>query len=141
MQWFSWLSFLLVLPVLLVSAEDPTELEIKSTFIPDSCPQTAANGDSIKVHYTGTLYATGKKFDSSLDRQKPLELKLGAGHVIKGWDEGLQGMCVNEKRTLTIPPNKAYGSRGFGSVIPANSVLVFDVELIELTKKAAKEEL
>ncbi|THH10516.1 hypothetical protein EW145_g1270 [Phellinidium pouzarii] len=67
--------------------------------------------------------------------------RVGAGQVIKGWDEGLKGMCVEEKRTLTIPPDMAYGARGFGSVIPPNSVLVFDVELVDVTKKTTKEEL
>ncbi|KAL5507230.1 FPR2 [Sanghuangporus vaninii] len=141
MKWLTWLA-LLVFPALLVSAaEDPTELDIKTTFSPEECAQQAESGDFVKVHYTGTLYSNGKKFDSSLDRGQPFELKLGVGQVIKGWDEGLQGMCKGEKRTLTIPPHKAYGPRGFGNVIPPNSVLVFDVELIDVKKQKSKDEL
>ncbi|KAH8119312.1 hypothetical protein DFH11DRAFT_1500951 [Phellopilus nigrolimitatus] len=140
MQLFSWLSFLLVLPVLAL-CDAPTELEIKTVFKPEECPQIAESGDFVSVHYTGKLYSNGNKFDSSVDRGTPFELKLGASQVIKGWDEGLQGMCVKEKRELTIPPNKAYGSRGFGKVIPPNSVLVFDVELVGITKKTTKQEL
>jgi len=93
------------------------------------------------VHYTGTLFANGDKFDSSHDRGQPLPLTLGIGQVIKGWDDGLQGMCLNEKRTLTIPSQLAYGSRGFGNVIPANSALVFDVELVGLESKRSTDEL
>ncbi|KAK7473137.1 Peptidyl-prolyl cis-trans isomerase fpr2 [Stygiomarasmius scandens] len=131
MQLFNWLLCLLF-AVTAYAAEPPTELQIDTTFKPESCSVTAKSGDLVKVHYTGTLFDTGAKFDSSLDRGQPLPLKLGVGQVIKGWDEGLQGMCVNEKRTLTIPANKAYGPRGFGSVIPPNSALVFTVELVEL---------
>ncbi|KAF8207573.1 hypothetical protein K438DRAFT_1444957, partial [Mycena galopus ATCC 62051] len=120
----------------------PTELKIETTFMPAECPAKAAKNDKIQVHYTGTLLANGNKFDSSLDRGSPLPLTLGVGQVIKGWDEGLIGMCLNEKRTLTIPADMAYGSRGFGSVIPANSALVFTVELVGLESKvSAHEEL
>jgi len=126
----------------LASKEPPTELQIESAYIPGECSTKAASGDKIKVHYTGTLFSNGNKFDSSYDRGTPLPLTLGAGQVIKGWDEGLQGMCVGEKRVLTIPADKAYGSRGFGNVIPPNSVLVFDVELTNLeSKQKSKEEL
>ncbi|KAL4246172.1 FK506-binding protein 2 [Abortiporus biennis] len=120
---------------LLTSArEPPAELVIETTFKPAVCEQ-AHVGDAIEVHYTGTLFSNGNKFDSSFDRHAPLPLTLGVGQVIKGWDEGLEGMCLKEKRTLTIPAHKAYGSRGFGSIIPANSALVFDVELVKLKGK------
>ncbi|KAF7969877.1 hypothetical protein HWV62_8311 [Athelia sp. TMB] len=119
----------------------PSKLEIDVTYLPAECVTKAKTGDSIQVHYTGTLLSTGAKFDSSLDRGSPLPLTLGVGQVIKGWDEGLQGMCVHEKRTLTIPSDMAYGSRGFGSVIPPNSPLVFTVELMELTSKRSDEDL
>ncbi|KAG1771639.1 hypothetical protein EV702DRAFT_637403 [Suillus placidus] len=128
-----WLS-MLVLAVCALAAEPPKELQIAVTYLPDDCPTTAETGDAIKVHYTGTLFSDGSKFDSSVDRGQPLPIKLGVGQVIKGWDQGLQGMCLNEKRTLTIPSDMAYGSRGFGSVIPAHSALVFDVELVSLQK-------
>ncbi|KAJ7158917.1 hypothetical protein C8R46DRAFT_1110768 [Mycena filopes] len=136
----TWLSSL-VFAVVVLAADAPTELQIETTFMPEECPAKATKGDSIQVHYTGTLFATGAKFDSSLDRGSPLPLTLGVGQVIKGWDQGLIGMCLNEKRTLTIPAELAYGSRGFGSVIPANSALVFTVELVGLDSKVSHEEL
>ncbi|KAJ7696600.1 hypothetical protein B0H17DRAFT_1053840 [Mycena rosella] len=136
----TWLSSLLF-AVVVLAADPPTELQIDTTFMPEDCPAKAAKGDSIQVHYTGTLFTTGVKFDSSLDRGSPLPLTLGVGQVIKGWDEGLLGMCKGEKRTLTIPSGMAYGSRGFGSVIPANSALVFTVELVGLDSKVSHEEL
>ncbi|KDQ57406.1 hypothetical protein JAAARDRAFT_263412 [Jaapia argillacea MUCL 33604] len=123
------------------AAEPPTDLVIDTTFKPSDCPVTAQKGDAIQVHYTGTLFADGKKFDSSHDRGQPLPLTLGVGQVIPGWDKGLVGMCLGEKRTLTIPHNMAYGSRGFSSVIPPYSALVFDVELVGLESKQSHEEL
>ena len=117
----------------------PTELVVKTTYLPEDCASKAKTGDNIQVHYTGTLFANGNKFDSSHDRGRPLPLTLGVGQVIKGWDEGLQGMCVGEKRTLTIPPSKAYGTRGAGKKIPGSSTLVFDVELMGLESR--KDEL
>ena len=89
----------------------------------------AKAGKNVKVHYTGWL-TDGTKFDSSVDRGKPLEFKLGAKQVIAGWDEGVTGMKVGEKRRLVIPSKLAYGKRGAGGVIPPDATLVFEVELV-----------
>lgn len=90
---------------------------------------TAQAGQTVTVHYTGWL-ENGKKFDSSVDRGQPFSFPLGAGRVIKGWDEGVQGMKVGGKRKLIIPSNLGYGARGAGGVIPPNATLIFEVQLL-----------
>ena len=98
----------------------------------------ATAGSTVSVHYTGWLYKPmlvkqrGKKFDSSVDRKEPFEFPLGAGKVIKGWDQGVVGMKVGGKRTLIIPSEMAYGKRGAGGMIPADADLIFDVELLDV---------
>lgn len=88
-------------------------------------------GDLLTVHYTGTL-TNGKKFDSSVDRNKPFQFRIGQGQVIQGWEQGFAKLSLGEKARLTIPGPLAYGDRGFPGLIPPNSTLLFDVELIKI---------
>ena len=111
-------------------ANDASELKIETTQVGKG-DRAVKSGDTITVHYTGKL-TDGTKFDSSVDRGTPFSFTIGAGQVIKGWDEGLLGMKVGEKRTLTIPSDKGYGATGAGGVIPPNATLIFDVELISI---------
>ena len=111
-----------------------TELIKKDNKVGDGATATA--GHDVSVHYTGWLYDAaapdhrGIKFDSSRDRGQPFEFPLGAGRVIPGWDQGVEGMKVGGQRTLTIPAHLGYGARGAGGAIPPNATLVFDVELL-----------
>lgn len=119
-----------------VRAEPETTLTASGLKYIDTKPGKGATpkiGETAVMHYTGWLYvngAKGKKFDSSRDRGEPFEFRLGTGQVIKGWDEGIETMKVGGKRTLIIPPELGYGARAMGSAIPANSWLIFDVELV-----------
>ena len=111
-----------------------TSLIIKDTVVGSG--RQAEKGLAVTVHYTGWLYdpnqkdGKGKKFDSSLDRNDPFVFNLGGGQVIRGWDDGVDGMKIHGKRTLIIPPDMGYGSHGAGGVIPPNATLIFDVELL-----------
>lgn len=108
----------------------PMELQIE-TLKEGIGEQEVKEGDSVTVHYTGTL-EDGTKFDSSLDRGEPFTFTIGQGSVIPGWEQGLMGMKVGEQRKLTIPSNLGYGSQGAGDIIPPNATLIFEVELISI---------
>lgn len=99
--------------------------------VQEGTDKTAQKGKDITVHYTGYL-TDGTVFDSSVSRGQPLTITLGVGQVIRGWDEGFDGMKEGGKRKLTIPPEMGYGARAVGGVIPANSTLVFEVELLRV---------
>ncbi len=110
-----------------------TELIIIDNKVGDG--REAEKGLTVTVHYTGWLYENGEKttkFDSSVDRREPFNFVLGVGQVIKGWDSGVSGMQVGGSRTIIIPSSMGYGSRGAGDVIPPNSDLIFEVELVEI---------
>jgi FKBP-type peptidyl-prolyl cis-trans isomerase FkpA len=107
----------------------PATLEIQDEVV--GTGKACANGDTVSVHYTGTLMG-GKKFDSSRDRNKPFDFKLGAGGVIKGWDQGVVGMKVGGKRKLVIPAALGYGEKGSPPNIPPNAGLKFDIELLAI---------
>lgn len=109
----------------------PSGLQYEDTTVGSG--DEARAGQQVTVHYTGWLYSNGvqgAKFDSSKDRRDPFVFALGAGMVIRGWDEGVAGMKVGGARTLIIPPDLGYGARGAGGVIPPNATLVFEVELL-----------
>ena len=109
----------------------PSGLQFEDTIVGDGA--VAKSGQDVTVHYTGWLYqdgVKGMKFDSSLDRKDPFQFELDGGMVIRGWDEGVQGMLVGGTRQLIIPAELGYGARGAGGVIPPNATLIFDVELL-----------
>ncbi len=135
---------LAALPILASAHDDPTHaaqagqpgVDLIKIDVKPGSGETAVPGKQVTVHYTGWLYDAaakdhkGKKFDSSRDRNEPFGFPLGGRQVIQGWDEGVAGMRVGGQRTLIIPPQMGYGSRGAGGVIPPNATLVFDVELL-----------
>ena len=110
-----------------------TESGLQYEIIVEADGDVAKKGDMVLVHYTGWL-TDGTKFDSSVDREQPFPFPVGAGKVIQGWDEGVEGMMVGEKRKLTIPSDLAYGESGAPGVIPGGATLIFDVELLEIVK-------
>ena len=117
-----------------------SENELKITINKEGSGDRAEIGMSVSVHYTGKL-EDGTVFDSSVPRGQPFTFTLGAGQVIKGWDLGVEGMTIGEKRNLVIPPHLGYGIRGAGATIPPNATLIFDVELLEVTMPITLNEL
>jgi FKBP-type peptidyl-prolyl cis-trans isomerase len=123
------------LVLLLVSCSSNSVLDLKTNDIVAGTGGQAVKGTRVTVHYTGWLYKNGhrgKKFDSSLDARQPFTFKLGAGEVIDGWDRGIEGMRVGGKRELLIPPRLGYGEKGAPPDIPPNSILDFEVQLLEV---------
>ncbi|KAK6432531.1 Peptidyl-prolyl cis-trans isomerase fpr2 [Oleoguttula sp. CCFEE 5521] len=136
-------SFTAALALLLTSAtalDKPLNIEVTT---PVECSRKTKAGDKVDVHYRGTLESDGSEFDASYNRGQPLSFHVGKGQVIKGWDQGLLDMCPGEKRTLTVQPEYGYGSRAMGP-IPANSVLIFETELVSIAgvaKEGVSKEL
>lgn len=116
------------------------ELQIEVVEVPDDCGKKTQTGDFLKMHYAGRL-EDGTEFDSSYYRERPFEFQLGTGQVIAGWDQGLIGMCVGEKRTLIIPAHLGYGEKGSGKKIPGGATLIFDVELLDFHDSPAPEKV
>merc|ERR1712172_51214 len=131
---FTMKVFLAVVAVVATVLADPevkdSGLKVEYVSKPDTCDKVARNGDMLSMHYTGTL-EDGKKFDSSYDRNEPFKFQIGVGQVIKGWEEGVLGMGVGEKRRLIVPPELGYGDQGAGEIIPGGATLFFDIELLE----------
>jgi len=110
--------------------EPPTDLEV--TDLVEGDGPTAVAGSMVSVHYVGVAHSTGEEFDASYNRGAPLQFALGAGRVIAGWDQGVQGMKVGGRRRLVIPPHLGYGDRGAGGVIKPGETLIFVVDLVEV---------
>ena len=129
---------MLIFGLTLTGYADASSGEFIKIDIKTGTGKEATAGKVVSVHYTGWLFDKsaadnkGKKFDSSRDRPGNFTFPLGVGRVIKGWDQGVQGMKVDGQRTLIIPPSMGYGARGAGNIIPANATLIFDVELMEV---------
>lgn len=129
--------------ILLVTAGDDAkdakkskglQIGVKKRIDPENCPIKSRKGDSLHMHYTGKL-EDGTEFDSSIPRGQPFIFTLGSGQVIKGWDQGLLGMCEGEKRRLVIPSDMGYGDRGSPPKIPGGATLIFEVELLKIDRK------
>lgn len=111
--------------------EPPTVLVIEDILEGDG--ETATAGRTVSAHYVGVAHSTGEEFDASWDRGAPLDFRLGVGQVIKGWDDGIQGMRVGGRRRLVIPPQLAYGDRGAGATIAPGETLIFVVDLVDVS--------
>jgi rhodanese-related sulfurtransferase len=140
---FKNLSFFVSLTILTLFSGNlafSSENELKITINQNGSGDSAETGMSVSVHYTGKL-EDGTVFDSSIPRGQPFTFTLGAGQVIKGWDLGVEGMKLGEKRSLVIPPHLGYGIRGAGATIPPNATLIFDIELLEVTMPITLKDL
>ena len=137
---FSLFIFLAIMALFTGNLAVSSENELKITINKEGSGDRAEIGMSVSVHYTGKL-EDGTIFDSSVPRGQPFTFTLGAGQVIKGWDLGVEGMTIGEKRNLVIPPHLGYGIRGAGATIPPNATLIFDVELLEVTMPITLSEL
>ncbi|KJE93742.1 FK506-binding protein, partial [Capsaspora owczarzaki ATCC 30864] len=133
----SFVAASLVAAAAAAAAGESEKLQIGIKKRVENCERKAASRDKVSVHYTGML-TDNSVFDSSVTRGTPFEFTLGAGQVIKGWDQGIVGMCVGEKRRLTIPSHLGYGDRGSPPKIPPKATLIFDVELLEI-KNAGRD--
>lgn len=125
-----------------VPKKEPTsKLQIGIKKRADNCERQAQKGDSLHMHYRGSLKVGGAEFDNSYKRGQPLVFTLGTGQVIKGWDQGLLGICAGEKRKLVIPPHLAYGEMGSPPSIPPDSTLVFEVEAVKVEPASKRGDL
>ncbi|PQQ19099.1 peptidyl-prolyl cis-trans isomerase FKBP15-1 [Prunus yedoensis var. nudiflora] len=123
--------------VLADKVKEVKELQIGVKYKPEACELQARKGDKVRVHYRGKL-TDGTVFDSSFERGDPIFFELGTGQVIKGWDQGILGMCVGEKRKLKIPAKLGYGEQGSPPTIPGGATLIFDTELVEILGRGSK---
>nr|XP_054759784.1 peptidyl-prolyl cis-trans isomerase FKBP2-like [Lytechinus pictus] len=121
-----------------VTGEKSKKLQIGVKKKVENCSSRSRNGDRLSMHYTGKL-EDGTEFDSSIPRKQPFDFTLGAGQVIKGWDQGLLNMCEGEKRKLVIPSDLGYGDRGAPPKIPGGATLIFEVELLKINRKETDE--
>ncbi|XP_032939341.1 peptidyl-prolyl cis-trans isomerase FKBP2 isoform X2 [Catharus ustulatus] len=128
------LALALALPPERPQAAEPRKVQIGVRRRPERCGERSRRGDVLTLHYSGTL-EDGTPFDSSLSREQPFVFSLGTGQVIKGWDQGLLGMCEGEKRKLVIPPELGYGDRGAPPQAPGGAVLIFEVELLKIERR------
>ncbi|XP_072933492.1 peptidyl-prolyl cis-trans isomerase FKBP2 [Epargyreus clarus] len=128
------LVFMSIVAHVVVGDSTPKKLQIGVKKRPAECNMKSRKGDLLHMHYTGTL-DDGTEFDSSIPRGNPLTFTLGSGQVIKGWDQGLMGMCEGEQRKLVIPPELAYGEAGAPPKIPKSATLTFHVELVKIERK------
>ncbi|XP_028166903.1 peptidyl-prolyl cis-trans isomerase FKBP2 [Ostrinia nubilalis] len=128
------LVFMSVISHVVLGQSSPKKLQIGVKKRPTECPIKSRKGDLLHMHYTGTL-EDGTEFDSSIPRGNPLTFTLGSGQVIRGWDQGLMGMCEGEQRKLVIPPELAYGEAGAPPKIPKSATLTFHVDLVKIERK------